>query len=197
MNSFKKVLFATVITVAFLTAGSSFAGDPIRKFGRGICGVGFGVLEIPIAMSDIQKEEGGLIGQILVSKNFVTEEDVVIALAHQLNYPYLPVSSFVINQDAVRAVSADLALEYVCIPVDKVSGHLAVVMSDPSNAVAVRTLEKVSGCRVQAFVGTISEIEDAIERCYKKKFAKAQGALADKMKMVLRKASQERQKQQK
>lgn len=60
MNSFKKVLFATVITVAFLTAGSSFAGDPIRKFGRGICGVGFGALEIPIAMSDTQKEEGGI-----------------------------------------------------------------------------------------------------------------------------------------
>lgn len=60
MNSFKKVLFATVITVAFMTAGSSFAGDPIRKMGRGFCGLAFGALEIPLAWGDVQKEEGGI-----------------------------------------------------------------------------------------------------------------------------------------
>ncbi len=142
---------------------------------------------------EIQKEEGGLLGQILVAKGFVTEEDVVIALAHQLNYPYLPVSSFVINKEAVRAVPARLALQYVCIPVDKVSGHLAVVMSDPSNHVAVRALERASGCSVQAFVGTISEIEAAIERCYKKKLSKEdKGTLDEKMQMVLRQAAKER-----
>lgn len=147
---------------------------------------------------EIQKEEGGLLGQILVTKGFVTEEDVVVALAHQLNYPYLPVSNFVINQEAVRAVPVKLALQYVCIPVDKVSGHLAVVMSDPSNHLAVRALERASGCRVQAFVGTISEIEAGIERCYKKKrSAEDKDARGEKLKLILRQASEERQKAKK
>lgn len=147
---------------------------------------------------EIQKEEGGLLGQILVGKGFVTEEDVVVALAQQLDYPYLPVSNFAINKDAAQAIPASLALEYVCVPVDKVGGRLAVVMSDPSNAAAVRKLERASGCRVQAFVGTISEIESAIESCYKKKPAKKfKDAGADKMKMVLQKASEERRKNRK
>lgn len=147
---------------------------------------------------EIQKEEGGLLGQILVGKGFLTEEDVVVALAQQLDYPYLPVSNFVINQDAVQAIPSSMALEYVCVPVDKVGGRLAVVMSDPSNAAAVRKLERASGCRVQAFVGTISEIESALERCYKKKPAKkSKDAGADRMKMVLQKASEERQKNRK
>lgn len=147
---------------------------------------------------EIQKEEGGLLGQILVGKGFLTEEDVVVALAQQLDYPYLPVSNFVINKDAVQAIPSSMALEYVCVPVDKVGGRLAVVMSDPSNAAAVRKLERASGCRVQAFVGTISEIESALERCYKKKTAKkTKDAGADRMKMVLQKASEERQKNRK
>jgi putative exosortase-associated protein (TIGR04073 family) len=36
------------------------AGDPFRKLGRGIVNVGFGVLEIPIKVYDVNKEEGGL-----------------------------------------------------------------------------------------------------------------------------------------
>ncbi len=146
---------------------------------------------------EIQKKKGGLIGGVLVENRLVTEEDVVVALAEQLNYPYLAVSNFVINEEAVRAVPAELAVKYMCIPVDKMSGTLVVVMSDPSHQGTVRALERASGCRVQAFVGTLSEIEAAIGRCYKKSLKSAHTkSLGEKLKFVLRQASEERQKLQ-
>lgn len=144
---------------------------------------------------DIQKREGGLIGEILVDRGIVTEEDVVVALAQQLNYPYLAVSNFVVSEEAVRAVPVGVAVECLCIPLDKIGGRLAVAMSDPSNQSAVRTIERASGCRVQTFVSTISEIEAAIEKHYRKSLKPTQlTRLNERLRWVLREASQERQK---
>ena len=137
----------------------------------------------------IQKKEGGLLGEILVKRGFVTEENVVVALAEQLDYPYLPVPNFVPSAAAVKALPAALAVEYVCVPVDKVGQTLSVVMSDPTNQTAVREIERASGCRVQAFVGLISEITAAIERAYKRKPGEAQlTKLEERLKRVLHQA---------
>ncbi|MBI4549819.1 MAG: hypothetical protein HY714_02720 [Candidatus Omnitrophica bacterium] len=141
---------------------------------------------------EIQKREGGLIGEILVSKGFVSEEEVVIALAEQFNYPYMPVSSFVINQDAVHAIPEHLALEYVCIALDKVGNRLAVAMSDPSNKNAVWAIERASGCRVQAFVSTLSEIEAAIARCYRKELEVHGKGLGARLGLILKDAADRR-----
>ncbi len=142
-----------------------------------------------------QKEHGGLVGEILVQKGFVTEEDVVVALAHQLGYPYLAVSSFVINREAARKLPFELAARLQCIAVDKVEGALAIVMADPSNAYAVKDLEKAGKMPVQTFVGTVSEIEAAIERCYGRHPDEVRGKSQDsKLSGVLRQAAEKRKK---
>lgn len=139
---------------------------------------------------DIQKEEGGLIGAILLRHKMVKEEDLVIALATQFNYPYLSVESYAINAEAIRAVPAELVRKHLFIPVDKAGNFLTVVMADPSNDAAIAEIEKESGCKVQAFLGTVTEIETAIHRQYK---ISASGAAGDeKAKMTLRQASEKK-----
>jgi len=115
----------------------------------------------------IQKEESGLLGEILVKNNFVKEEDVVVALACQFNYPYLSVSNFIASSEAIQAVTSELARRYHFIPIDKVGNMLTLVMCDPSNEVAIETIQTETGCHVQSFVGTYTEIKEAIARYYR------------------------------
>lgn len=113
-----------------------------------------------------QRSQGGLIGEVLIRLGFVKEEDIVVALATQFNFPYLPIDNFEINSQAVKTVPSELVCQYLCIPIDRIQTILTVVMSDPSNANAIQEIEKVSGCRVQPFVGTVTQIKKAIKRHY-------------------------------
>ena len=116
---------------------------------------------------EIQQREGGLIGEILVHHRFVREEDVAVALATQFNFPYLALENFTINPQALQAVPASLAVKYVFMPIDKINNILTVVMADPTQEAALREIESVTRCRVQAFVGTLSEVRHAIQRYYR------------------------------
>ena len=114
-----------------------------------------------------QKSQGGLIGEVLIRLGYVTEENIVIALASQFNFPYLPIDNFEINPQAVKTIPAELASEFICIPIDQIKNTLTVAMSDPSNTNVIQKLETASGCRIQPFVATVTEIKKAIARFYK------------------------------
>ena len=113
-----------------------------------------------------QKEHGGLIGQILIQLGFVKEEDIVIALATQFNFPYLPIANFELNRKAAASVPVAFAREFLVVPIDRIHNVLTVVMADPANETVLKDLETQSGCKVQAFVSTVTEIQQALVKIY-------------------------------
>ncbi|MFA6290405.1 MAG: exosortase system-associated protein, TIGR04073 family, partial [Victivallales bacterium] len=57
----KAVMLGFIVAVAALISFNVTAGgDPFRKLGRGIVNVGFGVLEIPMKVYDVNQVDGGL-----------------------------------------------------------------------------------------------------------------------------------------
>ena len=116
-----------------------------------------------------QKEKGGLIGEILVELGFVKEEDIAQTLTAQYGFPFLPLNSYEIDAEIINIVPARVARQYLIIPVDKIGGNLTVAMSNPLNIQAVEDVELLSGCNVQTFVSTSSDIKKAIEKYYKDK----------------------------
>ena len=59
----RAVFLGFVVAVATLISfnvSASDSGDPFRKLGRGIVNVGFGALEIPMKIYDVNKTDGGL-----------------------------------------------------------------------------------------------------------------------------------------
>jgi len=141
---------------------------------------------------DLQKTDRRLIGEILVSKEFVSEEDVVIALAKQLNYRYLPVGNFTVNKEALKRLPSNTAFALTCLPVDLVGNTLMVVMADPSSENALQQIAEASQCQVQAFVGTVSEIENAIGKNYNVPIPSETKSGA-RLRNVLSQASQQKQ----
>ena len=116
-----------------------------------------------------QEEKGGLIGEILVELGFTKEEDIAQALTAQYGFPYLPLANYEINLEVINIIPGRVARQYLLVPIDKIGDNLTLAMSNPLNVHAVEDVELISGCHVQTFVSTASDIKRAIEKYYKDK----------------------------
>ena len=116
----------------------------------------------------VQKEEGGLLGQVLVRLGATTEEDIAQALTAQFGFPYLPLKNYEIGKEVIRLVPENVARQYCLIPVDRIGNALTIAMSNPLNAQAQEDIELITKCKVQVFVSTMTDINQAIDRCYEK-----------------------------
>ncbi len=117
----------------------------------------------------LQKEKGGLIGEILVELGFVREEEIAQTLTAQYGFPYLPLANYEIDQEIIGIIPSRVAKQYLIIPVDKIGTNLTLAMSNPLNLQAIEDVELLSGCSIQTFVSTSSDIKKAIEKYYKDK----------------------------
>ena len=117
----------------------------------------------------VQKERGGLIGQILVSLGFAKEEEIAQALTVQYGFPYLPLECYEINSEAIKLVPENVARQYNLIAIDKMGDLLTIAMSNPLNVQAVEDIEMLTSCKVQVFVSTMTDINNAINKYYVKK----------------------------
>ena len=118
----------------------------------------------------VQKErKGALLGELLVELGFAKEEDITQALTAQYGFPYLPLVNYEINSEIIDIIPSRVARQYLLIPVDKVGNSLTLSMSNPLNVHAIEDVELLSGCSVQIFVSTLSDVKGAIEKYYKDK----------------------------
>ncbi len=116
---------------------------------------------------EIQKHEGGLIGQILVRMGVVKEENLVLGLSKQLSIPYIRLNSYSVNRGALAAIPKETAEKYLVFPFDHDDRSLSVAIADPLNEEAVEFLKKTVRGRLDLFIGTVSDIKTAIDIHYK------------------------------
>ncbi|MFP4472352.1 MAG: hypothetical protein ACLFPX_00585 [Candidatus Omnitrophota bacterium] len=121
--------------------------------------------QVAAAMS-YQKENGGLFGEVLVKLKFATEEDIAQALTCQYGFPYLPLTNYEIDEEVINAVPEDVCCRFCLIPIDKIGKSLTVAMGDPLNTAALDEVEMLTGCTVQTFVSTSADIKEAISKYY-------------------------------
>jgi len=117
----------------------------------------------------LQREKGGLLGTILVSLGYATEEQIAQAVTVQYGFPYLPLSSYEIDQNLIDLIPENVARQYCLIGIDKIGDTLTIAMANPLNLQAVEDIELMTNCKVQSFVSTMTDINKAIDRYYKKK----------------------------
>ena len=116
----------------------------------------------------IQKEKGGLIGQIFVMLGYVKEEEIAQVLTVQYGFPYLPLESYEISADMIKLIPENVAKQYNLIAIDKIGNLLTISMSNPLNMQAAEDIEMLSGCKVQVFISTMTDIANAIKKYYGK-----------------------------
>ena len=115
---------------------------------------------------EVQKREGGLIGDIIVRLGFAKEEDIAQCLSLQFGFPYLPLDNYEISQEILKFVPKTVSTYYCLIPIDKIESTLTVAMANPLNVQAIEDLEDTTGCDIQVFISTPSDIRKSIEKFY-------------------------------
>ena len=116
----------------------------------------------------VQKDKGGLIGQIFVMLGYVKEEEIAQVLTVQYGFPYLPLESYEISADMIKLIPENVAKQYNLIAIDRIGNLLTISMSNPLNIQAAEDIEMLSGCKVQVFISTMTDITNAITKYYGK-----------------------------
>ncbi len=115
----------------------------------------------------VQKEKGGLIGQVLVELGYTTEETIAQALTTQYGFPFLPLAGYEIDPEVAKIISEHVSKQYGLIAVDRIGNMITVAMSNPLNVQAIEDIEMMTHFKVQVFVATASDVNEAIKRCYR------------------------------
>jgi type IV pilus assembly protein PilB len=90
------------------------------------------------------------IGEIALSKGWVTKTDLMHALAHRLGCKYLDLAVMRVDPVALELISERDARRYSAIPVGFVDEHTVLVaMADPSNIVAIDDLRILTGFDIE------------------------------------------------
>jgi len=117
---------------------------------------------------DHQKKQGGLLGEVLVELRFATEKDIAQALTAQYGFPYLPLSNYEIDQEVIDTVPENICRKFCLIPIDRIGKSLTLAMANPLNVQAAEDVELITGCTVQVFVSTSTEVKETLNKYYKK-----------------------------
>ena len=115
---------------------------------------------------ELQKKEGGLIGNLLIRMGAITEEELVAALARQLSLPFIRISNYSVNRAVLKRVPKDVAVSYLLFPFDEDEGTFSIAVTDPLNNEAFEAVKKSVSSHIQVFLSTPAEIKSCIELYY-------------------------------
>jgi hypothetical protein len=113
-----------------------------------------------------QKRYGDNITQHLIAHGHLKEEDLAKCISVQFGYPYLPLRAYDVPSEIIKLVPEAIVKKHWLIPVDKIQNIITLVMVDPFDEAALSEVEKATGCKVQPFVGILSDILKAVEKYY-------------------------------
>jgi len=123
----------------------------------------------------LQKEEGKLLGQILVEKKFVMPHEIMRALCLQLGIPFLDeLQPDEVDPDLVTGIPINYAKTKGIIPIQKRGEDddpnqiYVVAVADPFNPNTLDDFTVLKGKRIEWVVATDAKIQDAINKIYEK-----------------------------
>lgn len=117
----------------------------------------------------IQKEEHRLLGDILLTKNYIHPHDIIKVLCHQIDIPYLnEIQIEEIDPNIVMDISINYAKQHNVLPILESDYSVTLAMSDPFDFNAINDLTGIFKKKVHIVVSTPLRIQDAINRVYEK-----------------------------
>lgn len=136
-------------------------GDVLMKWGL------VGESQLRDALSR-QRENGKLLGEVLIEMGCVTADDVGRALAEELGIPFLELGDdFRMEKSDVKLVPESIARRCGVIGVrNDASLSMTLIMKDPLDVEAVDTVRSLTRLEIHKAVSTEARIHAAVDRFY-------------------------------
>ena len=114
----------------------------------------------------VQKEKGGRLSDIIVTLNFIKENELISTIGSELGLPLVDLKRFKIDPEIVRAVPIETARHYQVIPLSKMGDTITLAMADPLNIFAIDHIETLTGYKINPIISSAQDILQAIELGY-------------------------------
>lgn len=113
-----------------------------------------------------QKKTGKFLGATLVSLGFIKEEEVFPVIAGQLDVEYIKLADLKIEHSIIEKVAAKFACHYKLIPVSFKGNTLTIAVSDPTDIHILDDVKLLLNLEVKPALAAESDILDAIKKYY-------------------------------
>lgn len=118
---------------------------------------------------EIQRIEGGLLGDILLQKNYIHPHELIKIVCLQIGIPYqVEIKVEEIDPNVVKDLSINYAKHHEVLPCLETDFSVTVLMSNPFNFNVVNDLHMIFKKEIKIVCTTPLRIQDAINRVYEK-----------------------------
>jgi len=116
----------------------------------------------------IQKDKGGLLGQILVDLGYIEEQARSLALAFQAGMEFVDLTTLDVPENVIKQISSQMANAYKVVPIayEEEANHLTVALGSAENFRATDDLRRLMGFRVTAKIAEPEALEAALAKYY-------------------------------
>ncbi|MCH8152539.1 MAG: Flp pilus assembly complex ATPase component TadA [Planctomycetes bacterium] len=116
----------------------------------------------------LQKTRKEPIGQLLVSLGYISDSDVLVAVAGQAGMRMVDLGEIEIPDAAIEALPTEMASTYQVVPLeyDETSRSITIAMKSPDNFRAVDDLRLLMGFKVDAVVAPAEQIDKVLAKRY-------------------------------
>ena len=115
---------------------------------------------------EIQKKDGGSLGQALIKGGLIEEGVYVGFLGKVYNLPVVNMDKAEIDVACIDLIPADVASKFQVLPISRAGRVLTVAMANPSNIFAIDDIKFITGLDVQPAVAGEIAIRKAIDKFY-------------------------------
>src|SRR5580698_8122898 len=123
---------------------------------------------------ELQKERGDKIGKTLVDMGFIAMRDVLAALSEQLDVPLVSIDSPPLVSSETEALSPRFLRQFRCLPMSREDHTMTLAMADPLDVETIAAVRHCTGLKISTVLAPEQEIVDAIDKYYGESAARAE-----------------------
>jgi type IV pilus assembly protein PilB len=102
------------------------------------------------------------LSDVLVSKNYLTEDQLVQLIAEQEKLPHVKLSDQKITEDVLNLLPEKVARDKMAIPFAKDKSKVKVAMTDPTDLETINYIRKKAGLEVEPYLAADGDINKAL-----------------------------------
>ena len=116
-----------------------------------------------------QKEDGGMLGNIIMELGFISRELLITVLTTQMGIDYCEIRTVQIDDSVLNLVPKELVTKYKAMPIgfsEENANVLQVAMADPMDLMAVDDISIASGLQVEPLLSFEDDLDNVIGKNY-------------------------------
>ena len=135
-----------------------------RKFGELLLSQGSITPEQLEEALELQQRDGGLLGEIMVLKGFISKNEIVRSLSMQYGLPVLRLRNYHVDKDLVARFKPELLYVNLVLPLSKIGDLLLVTAADLPDDSTIAALEEEGPFEVVFYVSSTTDISEALAK---------------------------------